>query len=136
MNVLTNSQSPTRRLGTMLPDGMRYASMTKARMARKIATSAMSDLKDSHVLPDDGALPRAWATEPLGLEFEERLRDATVKRVVTREVGKCALRVETWESAGGATATAGRKLRRVAAEAKGGRGKTRISCRDPRALHR
>ena len=64
----------------MLGDGMRYASTTKARMARKIATSATSDLNDSHALPDAGGLPRACATEPFGLEDEEeRLREATVK---------------------------------------------------------
>src|SRR5690242_959404 len=96
MNLLTKSQSPTRRLGTMLPDGIRYASMTKARIARKIATSAMSDLKDSHVLPDAGAFPRACATEPLGLEFEGRLRATGILERLrrrgsgtVRRVGRC-----------------------------------------------
>ena len=64
----------------MLGEGMRYASTTKMRIAKKIASSAASDLKDSQCRPGGGVLPpRACATEPFGLAVDdERLRDATV----------------------------------------------------------
>ena len=81
----------------MLPDGMRYASITNARTARKIASRAMRDLKDSQLRPDEGAFPaRACATVLLGLvDEEERLRWATRRRRGTREDARCTRQRET-----------------------------------------
>ena len=63
MNWFTNSQSPTRRLGTMLADGIRYAWTMKMRIARKMAISTASDFKPSHDRPEEGRrVSRARAT--------------------------------------------------------------------------
>ena len=80
----------------MLPVGMRYASMMKARMARKIATRATIDLKFSHVFPEEGRLPppRACATVFFGL-FDEGVR----------------LRATRCEDERGVRAVPGRKIR-------------------------
>src|SRR5688500_2375268 len=77
-SLFTNSQSPMSSDGIMLPDGMRNASMRKARRRRKSASAPAIDLKLSHatLAPELRARPRPRAAATLlrgALDFAERL---------------------------------------------------------------
>jgi hypothetical protein len=65
----TKRKSPTRRVGSMLSDGMWYAAMRKMRMNRKIATALRSDMSDERVNSGSRG-PRDFRAEATTDRFE------------------------------------------------------------------